>query len=232
MKILSILLIAACQSIAVMAQESVGSIPYSTKYLADDSIHDVIVNTSAGDVLVTGQKGQTPRIETYITDNYGNQLSKEEIQKRLDHDFDMQIAVKGRQLNVAVNYLQHNMDWKKGLKISFKIYVSQDVSTDLKAQGGDISLYNLKGNEIFTSSGGNLQIDQLGGFIIGKTSGANIKVLNSSDNIDLKTSGGDIIAKNCTGRIRLVTSAGNLVLQDVNGNIITQASGGTIEGNY
>jgi len=232
MKTYLTLFIVACQCAVALAQDDNDRTPYLTKSLANDAISSVVVSTSAGGIKVSGESGQAPRIEVYIRGNNGRELSKEEIQKRLDEDYDMNISVNGHELNATVK-TKHNFDnWnsRNQISISFKIYVPEQVATDLHTSGGGISLDHLKGNENFTTSGGGLDIDKLSGVIHGRTSGGGINVSNSSEDIDLVTSGGGINAKNCNGNIRLRTSGGGLELYDLKGTINAHTSGGGIDG--
>jgi len=231
MKTLFTLLTVACFGTAALAQDYDNKTPYLTKSLANDAISNVVVSTSAGGIAVSGKSGEAPRIEVYIKGNNNHDLSKEEIEKRLAEDYDMDISVNGHELSATVK-TKHNdhFDWKRSLSISFKIYVPEEVSTNLRTSGGGIRLDNLKGNEEFATSGGGLQIDKLVGTIHGHTSGGGIEVNNSSDHIDLETSGGGIIAKHCDGEIKLHTSGGGLILEDLKGNINAHTSGGGVEG--
>ena len=222
----------ACLSIAAMAQDN-DKTPYLTKSLSGDAISNVTVSTSAGGIMVSGANGQSPRVEDYIHgSNNHEQLSKEEIQKRLDEDYDLNIAVDGHELKATVKTKHDHMDWKRGLNISFKIYVPENVSTNLRTSGGGIQLDNLKGKEDFSTSGGGLMINSLSGNIHGRTSGGGIQVANSNDDIDLQTSGGGIQAKNCKGNIKLVTSGGGIQFKNLDGVINAHTSGGGIEGKH
>lgn len=137
MKTYLTLLIVACQSVVALAQDNENNrTPYLTKSLANDAISSVVVSTSAGGILVSGHAGEAPRVEVYIKGNNGRELSKEEIKKRLDEDYDMNITVNGHELNAEVK-TKHNFDnWKRQMSISFKIYVPEQVSTDLRTSGG------------------------------------------------------------------------------------------------
>jgi hypothetical protein len=230
MKTYLTLFIVACQSVAALAQDYDGKTPYLTKSLANDGISSVVVSTSAGGIKVSGESGQAPRVEVYIRGNNNRDLSKEEIKKRLEEDYDMNITVEGHELKAIVKSKHNNMDWRRSISISFKIYVPQQVTTDLRTSGGGISLDNLKGNENFTTSGGGLDIDKVSGMIHGRTSGGGIDIKNSSEDIDLVTSGGGIQANHCEGNIRLSTSGGGLDLHDLKGTIKAHTSGGGIEG--
>src|ERR1700753_1853984 len=92
---------ATCLSVAALAQDY--KTPYLTKSLSSDAINSVVVSTSGGGIMVTGGGGQSPRIEVYITGSNSHEpLSKEEIQKRLDQNYDMNIAVNGHELSATV----------------------------------------------------------------------------------------------------------------------------------
>jgi len=230
MKTYFLLVALACSTTTALAQDD-SRTPYLTKSLASDAINRVVVNTSAGGILVSGRSGEAARVEVYIKGNNGRDLSKEEIKKRLDEDYDLSVSVSGHEVR-AIAKSKHNFsDWKRQMSISFKIYVPEQTSTDLRTSGGGINLDNLKGNESFTTSGGGLNIDRLNGVVRGETSGGGISVSNSGNDINLETSGGGIIAKNCTGKIRLETSGGGLTLDNLNGNINANTSGGGIHGN-
>jgi len=230
MKTYLTLFIVACQSMVALAQDGENKTPYLTKSLAGNAISSVVVSTSAGGIAVSGATGQQPRVEVYIQGNNGRRLSKEEIAKRLKEDYDMNISVNGHELSAIVKNKHNFTNWHESISISFKIFVPENVSTELKTSGGGISLDHLKGNENFNTSGGGLEVNHLSGIIRGRTSGGGIDLSNSSEDIDLTTSGGGIIAKNCSGKIRLITSGGGLILNDLKGDITAHTSGGGVEG--
>jgi hypothetical protein len=230
MKTFFTLFIAACTSVAAMAQDYDSKTPYLTKSLSGDAINSVVVSTSAGGIMVSGKSGEAPRIEVYIRGNNDRELSKDDIKKRLDEDYDMNISVTGHELTATVKNKHMNMDWRRSVSVSFKIYVPEHVTTNLKTSGGGISLDNLTGNQTFKTSGGGLEINKLNGVVYGRTSGGGIDVSNSGEDLDLQTSGGGIMAKNCSGKIRLMTSGGGLELHDLKGTITAHTSGGGIDG--
>jgi hypothetical protein len=205
--------------------------PYLTKSLSSDNVKQVNVQTSGGSISVTGGNAADARIEVYIvSSNGGKELSKEEIKKRLDESYQLDINVVSGKLTALAKTKEKNMDWKKGLSISFKVFVPKNVSSDVNTAGGSIHLSNLSGSQDFTTSGGSLHLDQLRGKINGSTSGGSIHVQNSSDQIDLITSGGSIEASNCEGKITLTTSGGSLHLNNLKGTIKAGTSGGSVKG--
>ena len=231
-KYLLIILLVACQGYIAFGQDW-NKTPYETKSLANDGIKAVYVKTSGGSISVSGESGEAPRVEVYVHGNNNADFTREEIKKRLDEDYELEVTVADHEVHAMARRKHEgfNWDWRRQLSISFKIYVPKQVSTRLETSGGSIHLDNLSGEENFGTSGGSLHIDRLTGTIKGETSGGSIEVSNSSDNINLETSGGSIHADNCNGKIRLETSGGSLHLSNLKGNINANTSGGSIQGN-
>ena len=228
MQKLAIILFTLLITVAVRAQSD--REPYLTKSLSKESIRDIYARTSGGNITVTGGAEADARIELYIKGNNGSDLSKEEIKERLQEDYDLEVGASGGKLTAIAKPKTFNMNWKRNLSISFKIYVPKNVSSDLSTSGGGITLTNLAGNQNFSTSGGSLNLSKLSGKVNGKTSGGSIKVQDAKDDIDLSTSGGSIDAENCGGNIELSTSGGSITLASLKGNIMAKTSGGTIRG--
>ncbi|WP_315815892.1 DUF4097 family beta strand repeat-containing protein [Paraflavitalea speifideaquila] len=160
-------------------------------------------------------------------------LSKEEIQKRLDADYEFSISTDNHKLTVIAKPKDRSgrWDWKRALSISFKLFVPRNVATNLSTSGGNIDMAHLTGTQDFRTSGGNLHLDDLAGKVKGTTSGGNIHLSNSKDDITLTTSGGNITASKSNGRLDLNTSGGNVTLEDLTGNIDATTSGGSVRAN-
>lgn len=206
--------------------------PYLQKSFPRESIHQVQAETSGGNISVSGEASGEARVEVYIKGNNGRDgfLSKEEIEQRLNEQFDLTVAVEGGVLK-AIAKPKRDLNWnRKTLSISFVIYTPQAVGSSLRTSGGNIDLKGLSGTEDFRTSGGNLDVEQLSGKITGRTSGGNVSIKDSKDNIDLQTSGGNMHAERCEGTIRLETSGGNVHLKAIKGNIRATTSGGEVEG--
>jgi hypothetical protein len=172
------------------------------------------------------------RVEVYINaNNSSNDISQEEIKRRLEENYDLNVSFSNNKVTAIAKPKERNMNWKKGLSISFKVFAPKNITSDLATSGGSISLRKLSGSQDFTTSGGSLHVDNLSGKVKGRTSGGSIHVANSKDDIDLATSGGSIHAENCNGNLRLSTSGGSINLTGLNGNIEANTSGGSINGN-
>jgi hypothetical protein len=216
-----------CCSLVLKAQTD--QQPYITKPLADQNISSARMEGSGGSISVTGVNASEARLEVFVTPNNNENLSKEEIQKRLDEYYTMDISISKGQL-VATVRPKHAIEnnWKKAVNVSFKAYLPVNVTTDLETSGGSIALSNLNGTNTFTTSGGSISVDHVTGKMKGRGSGGSIHVANSSNDIDLVTSGGSIHAKDCTGDIRLRTSGGSLELDNLDGKIDAETSGGSV----
>jgi hypothetical protein len=99
MKKYIILFIAACQSVIALGQEN--KTPYLTKSLANAGIKNVYVSTSGGSIMVSGASGQEPRVEVYITGNNGFTPSNDEIKKRLDENYTLDITVSNGEVHAV-----------------------------------------------------------------------------------------------------------------------------------
>jgi len=234
MKKYFLLLIFACSTFILNAQWNQEKDPFMTKSLSGASIKNIKMQTTGGNITVSSVNASEARLEVFVQPNNSrmNPMTKEEIQKRLDEDYDLTISVTDNKL-VAIAKLKHenrNWDWKKHLNISFKAFVPQNVSTNLATSGGNITLSNISGEQDISTSGGNLKLDDLSGKIKGRTSGGNIIFNNLKDNIDLVTSGGNIEASNSSGTMKLSTSGGNVRLRSLSGDIKASTSGGNVKG--
>ena len=156
--------------------------PFITKSFNNESVKRVIAETAGGSISVFSVASADVRVEVFIRpSNYkGNQiLSKEEIQRRLDAEYNFILEASENTIKAVAKNKNRNMDWKKALTISYKIYVPKEISTNLTTSGGNITLRDLLGSQHFVTSGGNLEIERLKGKIYGVTSGGNIFVKDS-----------------------------------------------------
>lgn len=225
------LLLLTSLSIAAHAQND-KDIPYLTKSLSSAGIEKILAETSGGNITVNGVAAAETKIEVYIRGNNGrNNLSKEDIEKKLAEDYELTVTTTDHQLTAIAKPKQQNRrNWNSTLSISFRIYAPVNVSTHITTSGGNIGLTHLTGTQDFTTSGGNLRIDDLNGKIKGVTSGGNIHVANSGNDITLTTSGGNIEAKSNEGKLNLTTSGGNVTLEELKGDIEATTSGGNVRG--
>ena len=217
-------------SVSLLAQET--QTPFTSKSFDGKSIQQLKVETSGGNITVTG--GNTPaRVEIYVrpANGKGKSLSKEDIQRKLSAEYDLDVSLSGNRLVATARPKNKVRDWSNALSISFVVFVPQNVSSDLTTSGGNIKMDGLtEGRQDLTTSGGNLSLNNVGGKIKGTTSGGNITVVHARESMELTTSGGNISAEACDGEMKLTTSGGEINLQQLNGNIKAITSGGNVKG--
>src|SRR5688500_14250238 len=99
--------------------------PFLTKSLAGESISNVEARTTGGNISVTGTSQTEARVEVYVIPNNSrsNSLSKEEIQKRLDEEYELSVSVVNNKLSAIAKPKNKNMNWKRSLNISFYVFV-------------------------------------------------------------------------------------------------------------
>jgi hypothetical protein len=205
--------------------------PYSVKRFDNAKVSHVFSETTGGNITVTGENTTSPRVEIYAQrNNSRSTATKEEIKERIESDYEINVSISGGKITATSRYLKKTWDNNKSLNISFKIFVPQNVITDLHTSGGNISLSNLTGKQDFRTSGGNLSLTNLSGNVKGRTSGGNISVKDSKDDLDLETSGGSIYAERSAGNIRIITSGGNINMSDLKGTVRATTSGGSVYG--
>ncbi|MFN5646939.1 MAG: hypothetical protein ACK458_05425 [Sphingobacteriales bacterium] len=225
MKRVQLFMLAMVVTLSVWAQDDE---PYMVKSFT--GVKRVKAQTSGGNISVTGQEGNTAKVEVVIRSNNNNRkLSNEEIKAKLE-DYELKVEAQGDMVVLLAKNKRNGWN-KDGLSISFRITSPKEVSTNLVTSGGNISLRNLNGEQDFTTSGGNLVVADLRGDINGRTSGGNINAERVFDNVDLTTSGGNVSAIASKGKLTLTTSGGNLQLEDLEGTINASTSGGAVNGN-
>ncbi|MCC6288079.1 MAG: hypothetical protein IT249_09345 [Chitinophagaceae bacterium] len=229
MKKISLFLISAIVAVGVNAQNN--KEPFITKSFSAQSFNKVNAETSGGSISLSGNAASSPRIEVYIhAGNSNDNLSKAEIQQRLDENYTLEIDVKNNELVAIAKQKNKITNWKKGLNISFKIYTGDKIDSKLSTSGGSIALENVSGTQNFSTSGGSLSVNTANGNINGRTSGGSISLKDAEGNIDLSTSGGSITAADAKGTLKLHTSGGSIHFQNLNGNINIGTSGGSLNG--
>src|SRR5579863_9033493 len=145
MKVIITLSLLALSATAVHAQDWDSRTPFITKNFGGESIGEVRVETSGGNLSVEGTDGE-PRVDVYVWPNGRDKsLSKEEIQRKLDEEYDLTISVSDHILTALAKAKVKFRHWKRNLSIAFRVYSPHNVSSDLRTSGGNISLSGLSG---------------------------------------------------------------------------------------
>jgi DUF4097 and DUF4098 domain-containing protein YvlB len=227
MKLIILFLLQLSISFSIKAQRD-GQKPYLTQSLSAESIRNVEVQTSGGRISLTGVKESEARIEVYVNGNNNNELSADEIKKRIEENYELQISVDKNTVMAKAKPKKGNMDWKKSLSVSFHVFVPQNTSSELSTSGGSIHLKGLSGTQDFETSGGSLHVEDVTGKVKGRTSGGSIEAENCSGDIELLTSGGSLDLNSLEGNVRASTSGGSIAGKNIRGEFTAHTSGGSI----
>lgn len=231
MKNIAFAFILAASCLAVQAQHSESDNLYTTKAFKDASPKKINAGTSHGNISVSVVPASQTRVEVYVHSNNGSQeLSKEEIQKKLDKDYILEISLSGDVLNASARQ-KKDIFLENGLSISFVIYAPKTASNILKTSHGNIDLTGFEGSQDVETSHGNLTISKIKGKVTGETSHGNVSVTDCNNDIDVSTSHGDITGRNCEGTIKLITSHGNIDVKNLKGKVHAGTSHGNVSGN-
>jgi hypothetical protein len=232
MKNIAFAFILAVFCLAVQAQHSESDNLYTTKSFKDASPKKIIAGTSHGNISVSDVPASQTKVEVYIHSSNGNQeLTKQEIQKKLDQDYILEISFSGDVLNASARQKKDIFLNETGLSISFVIYAPKTASNVLKTSHGNIDLTGFEGSQDVETSHGDITISKITGKVTGQTSHGNVSVTDCNNDIDVSTSHGDITGKNCEGTIKLITSHGNIDLRNLKGKVHAGTSHGNVSGN-
>jgi hypothetical protein len=218
--------------LTLQAQNSVSDNLYTTKSFRDASPKKIIAGTSHGNISVSEVPASQTRVEVYVHSSRGDQeLNKQEIQKKLDEYYTLDISLSGEVLNISARQKKDILFNESGLSISFEIYVPKTASSILKTSHGNIDLKGLEGSQDAETSHGDITISKISGKVIGQTSHGNVSVTDCNNDIDVSTDHGDITGRNCEGTIKLITSHGNIDLKDLKGKVRAATQHGNVSGN-
>jgi len=232
MKKIAFAFILSASCLVLQAQNSESEYLYTTKTFNNASPKKITVGTSHGDISVSDVPASQTRVEVYVRNSNSDQeLSKQEIQKRLDEYYTLEISLSGDVLNASARQKKEILFNQSGLSISFKIYAPKTASNNLKTSHGNIDLSGFEGSQDAETSHGDINISNITGKVVGQTSHGNVSVNDCKNDIDVSTDHGDITAKNCEGMIKLITSHGNLDLRDLKGKVRAGTEHGDVSAN-
>jgi len=229
MKKTAFTLLFAVTFILANAQYNYAKDPFLIKSLKGEIFQKADAETSHGNISVSVVPADEARIEVYIRSNNGRNenLSKEEIQARLNEGYTLDISVTNGTLSAIAKPRRNFDNWKRSLGISFRIYTTQNVATTLRTSHGNIDMAGLEGSQDMATSHGNINIENINGKLSGSTSHGNISI-KGAKGVDVSTSHGNIDVTNCNGEIELTTSNGDVRLNKLKGKIHAGTSHGNV----
>ncbi|SMO80662.1 Putative adhesin [Gracilimonas mengyeensis] len=213
----------------VFHETTIQETPYMTREFEVDGPGILKVFTLAGDVEVE----ETPnthkvRIELYVDRGYAFWSNT----KNLDN-YRITMLKRGNEIVASVEQKSKETGFfSDQMKFSFKVFVPQAMSTQLKSSGGDIHINGLRGDQLAKTSGGNIEVRNAVGKIAAYTSGGNIGIRTSEGTIYGQTEGGNINIAESGGEIRLRSNGGNVRAEQISGSMLARVEGGNIKASF
>lgn len=202
--------------------------PYMVREFTVEESSVLKVFTVAGNIEVIKSTENKVRVELYVDRGYAFWSNT----KNLDNYRIIMI----KRMNEIVASVE-----KKGreasffgdqMSFSYKIYVPESISAELKTLAGNIHLRGVSGNHAIKTSGGNIEVEDVTGHLKAYTSGGSIAIKNSRGTIFGQTEGGNINVSRGEGEMRLRTSGGRINLEQISGAALAKAGGGDIRAHF
>ncbi|NGP87886.1 DUF4097 family beta strand repeat-containing protein [Fodinibius halophilus] len=118
------------------------------------------------------------------------------------------------------------------ISFSFKIYVPESMSSELKTLSGDISLAEVHGQQMVKTGGGHISVTDASGQFKGYTSAGNIEIKDSQGTIYAQSESGDIRIDRSSGEFRLRTKEGNILSERISGTMLGRVKNGDISARF
>ncbi|NGP76460.1 DUF4097 domain-containing protein [Balneolaceae bacterium YR4-1] len=203
--------------------------PYLTKEFTLDGPGILKAYTLAGNIEVqTIEASSKVKVELYLDRGYSFWSNS----KNLDN-YRITVIQRGNEIVSSVERKSKETGFfSDQMRFSFKIYVPEEMSTELKTSGGNISVSGLSGHHMIKTSGGNIDLDEINGKLAAYTAGGNINVNKSSGTIYGKTTGGNITVDQSSGEIRLLSDGGRIIAERISGTLLAKLGGGDIKAQF
>ena len=212
-----------------VAQDNSSKDLYLSKSFNDAGFKKIDAETTHGDIAVSVVPAANTRIEVYIrsSDSY-EELSKEQIKKRLDEYYTLDISLTADVVRAVVHQKKDFMNMHPSLRISFMIYATKSKSTVLKTDHGNIELSGMEGRQELRTDHGDISAERITGKLIAATDHGNVNVKESNDDIDIRTDHGDLMLNNVKGKVHAVTDHGNVDGHMIQGTLYASTDHGDL----
>jgi Putative adhesin len=202
---------------------------YLTKSFSDADFKKIDAETTHGDIAVSVVPTADTRIEVYVrSSNSNEELSKEEIKKRLDEYYTLDVSLAADVVRAVAHRKMDFTNGKSSLRISFRIYATKSKSSVLKTDHGNIELSGMAGSQKLTTDHGDISAEFTIGKLIAVTDHGNIRVKESNDDIDIRTDHGDLVLNDVKGKIHAVTDHGNIDGHMIEGTLYASTDHGDL----
>lgn len=182
--------------------------------------------TPVGDIEIIRRSGtQKVNVELYVERGYAFWSDN----NNLDN-YRVRLFSRGNEVIAAVEMKKKKTGmFSDRTRFSFKIYVPDSISTELKSSMGNITLDGLVGDHLVKLNAGNIRASNLSGMQRFYTSGGNIELEKCRGVIYAKTTGGNIIARKSSGELRFQSVAGDITAEQATGTLLVQLNSGNIK---
>lgn len=203
--------------------------PYMTKEFEISGSGILKIFTVAGNIeVLPSSSAKKVKVELYLDRGYAFWSNT----KNLDN-FRITMLQRGNEIVASVERKKRETSFfSDQMTFSFRVYVPESMSTELKTLGGNIELRNVHGNQSIKTAGGNISLKDINGHMQAYTSGGNIDITDSKGTIYAQTEGGNISLDRNSGEIRLKTNGGRIISERISGSMLAKVGGGDIRANF
>lgn len=206
-----------------------GDNPYMTKEFDISGSGLLKIFTIAGNIeIVPSSSANKVKVELYLDRGFAFWSNT----KNLDN-FRITMLQRGNEIVASVEQKKRETSFfSDQMTFSFRVYVPESMSTELKTLGGNIDLRNVHGNQSIKTSGGNITLTDIKGHLQAYTAGGNIDITDSRGTIYAITDGGNISLDRNSGEIRLKTNGGRIISERISGSMLAKVGGGDIRADF
>ena len=203
--------------------------PYMTKEIEVSGSGILKIFTVAGNIeILPSSSAKKVKVELYLDRGYAFWSNN----KNLDN-FRITMLQRGNEIVGSVERKKRETSFfSDQMTFSFRVYVPESMSTELKTLGGNIELRKVRGNQSIKTAGGNIKLSDINGHMQAYTSGGNIDITGSKGTIYAQTEGGNISLDRNSGEIRLKTNGGRIISERISGSMLAKVGGGDIRADF
>lgn len=203
--------------------------PYMTREFEVSDTAMLKVFTTAGNIdVIPSSKTKNVKVELYIDRGFAFWSNA----NNLDN---FRITIMQRENEIVASVERKKREagfFSDRTNFSFKVYVPESMSTELKALRGNIRLEKVHGEQAIKTGEGNISLENVTGQLKAYSSGGNIDIKDSQGTIFVQAEGGNITLDRSSGEFRLRTSAGDIISERVSGTMLARVGSGDIRADF
>jgi hypothetical protein len=203
--------------------------PYMTKEFTLTGPGILRVSTLAGDIEVgQGTDSNKVRVELYVDRGYAFWSNTKNLE-----NYRITMLQRGNEILASVEQKSAEAGFfSDQMKFSYKIFVPQSMSSEMKTSAGDIKISGMEGQHMVKTGGGKVTAKNIRGKLGAYSASGNIDISNSSGTLYAQTEAGKLSILDSHGEIRLKTNAGNITARRISGSLLARTGSGDIEADF